>query len=51
MVNTPNKVDIDRVFWIAFTSHSLVRALNCTLKKRGIEEISVGIGMDWAAHS
>lgn len=47
VVNTPYKSDIDTAFSTAAKAHSLVKALNCKLKKRGIEPIRVGIGMDW----
>lgn len=47
VVNTPYTTDIDTVFSTAAKVHSLVRVLNCKLKKRGIEAIRVGIGMDW----
>lgn len=47
VVNTPKKRDIDDVFTTACRAHSLVKALNCKLKKKGIEPINVGIGMDW----
>jgi class 3 adenylate cyclase len=47
VVNTPYKSDIDTVFSTAAKAHSLVKALNCKLAKRGIESIRVGIGMDW----
>ncbi len=47
VVNTPRQTDIDDVFSTACIAHSLIRALNCKLARKGIERISVGIGMDW----
>jgi class 3 adenylate cyclase len=47
VVNTPLKRDIDFVFSTAAKAHSLVKTLNCKLKKRGKDPIRVGIGMDW----
>lgn len=47
VVNTPNTSDIDDVFSTACRAHSLIMVLNCKLKRKRIDPISVGIGMDW----
>jgi class 3 adenylate cyclase len=47
VINTPTKPDIDQVFYTACRAHSLVKALNCKLKAKGVDPIRVGIGMDW----
>jgi class 3 adenylate cyclase len=47
VINTPRKSDIDDVFHTACRAHALVRALNCKLAKKGIDAISVGIGIDY----
>lgn len=45
--NTPTKPDIDGVFSDAAIIHSLINLLNCKFNKRGIENISIGIGIDY----
>lgn len=45
--NTPSKVDIDSVFSDAAQIHSLIKILNCKYQKRGIENINIGIGIDY----
>lgn len=47
VVNTPKKSDIDDVFSTAARLNSMVKALNCKLRKRNLESIRVGIGMDY----
>lgn len=47
VVNTPRKTDIDDVFATGFRIHSLIDVLNYKLRKRGMDEIYVGIGMDY----
>jgi class 3 adenylate cyclase len=44
---TPQKVDIDSVFHDAYTISSMVNILNCKLKKKNIQEIEIGIGLDY----
>jgi len=44
---TPSKRDINLVFSIAAQVASLIYILNYKFKKNGIEEITVGIGMDY----
>jgi len=45
--NTKTKPDIDSVFGTAYTIASLVDVLNYKLKKAGIEQITVGIGISY----
>jgi class 3 adenylate cyclase len=45
--NTPKKVDIDSMFYDAYSITSLIKTLNCKYKKRGISEIKIGIGIDY----
>jgi class 3 adenylate cyclase len=45
--STPYKSDIDAVFAAGYTINSVVKTLNYKLTKRGIEAITVGIGMDY----
>lgn len=45
--NTPYKSDIDGVFSIAYRAASLIDVLNCKLKKKGFEQISIGIGIEY----
>jgi class 3 adenylate cyclase len=47
VVNTPGKSGINDVFSTAAQAHSLVKVLNYKLRKRGIPEIRVGIGIDY----
>lgn len=44
---TPFKTDIDAVFSLAARVCSLVDVLNYKLEKKGYEQISVGVGMDY----
>ena len=44
---TPKKVDLDSVFQDAYTISSMVDILNCKLKKKNIQEIEIGIGLDY----
>lgn len=43
---TPYKSDIDDVFSVAAQLNSLIKILNYKLRKKGYQEISVGIGID-----
>lgn len=45
--NTRSKTDIDDVFSTSASISSVVNLLNCRLKKKGIEPISIGIGLDY----
>ena len=45
--DTPKKRDIDAVFATGFSASSLVDILNYKYAKRGISQISVGIGAAW----
>lgn len=45
--NTPYKPDIDDVFRHAAMLNSMIKVLNCELGKKGIDPISVGIGMSY----
>ncbi|MCG8860078.1 adenylate/guanylate cyclase domain-containing protein [Tenacibaculum finnmarkense] len=45
--NTPKKIDVDRVFRNAYEIASIVDTLNCKLKKKKIDPIEVGIGIDY----
>jgi class 3 adenylate cyclase len=45
--NTPTKAKIDGVFTMAAKLNSLMDALNCKMKKRGIDPIITGIGIDY----
>ena len=45
--DTPNKRDIDSVISNAARVQSLIKILNCKLKKKNISQISVGIGIDY----
>jgi class 3 adenylate cyclase len=47
VVNTPSKTDIDDVFSTAAKANSMIKVLNYKLKKRNIEQIRVGIGLDY----
>ena len=47
VVNTPKKPDIDYVFSTAAMCNSLIKTLNYKLKKRGLDEIRIGIGLDY----
>lgn len=43
---TPNKSDVDKVIDVAAKLNSMVKILNCKLKKKKYEEIGIGIGID-----
>ena len=43
---TPNKKDIDSVFYVAYSLNSLVNMLNLKLIKKKYQPISIGIGID-----
>lgn len=45
--NSKTKDDINDLFWIAFTTSSLIDVLNCKLEKNEIEPIEVGIGISY----
>lgn len=45
--NTPSKPDIDAVFQVATTANTLLKLLNHHLSKRGIDELKIGIGIDY----
>lgn len=45
--NTPFKSDIEAVFRVAYTANTLLKLLNCHLAKRGIEDLKIGIGIDY----
>lgn len=45
--NTPQKWQIDAAFETAFTISSIIDVLNYKLKKKNIEQITIGIGMDY----
>lgn len=45
--NTPYKSNIDAVFSLAARANTLLKLLNHHFEKKGIEPISIGIGMDW----
>jgi class 3 adenylate cyclase len=45
--DTPKKRDIDEVFSTAARISSIVDTLNCKFRKKGIDEIKIGIGMDY----
>jgi class 3 adenylate cyclase len=45
--DTPMKLDINEVFYTAASISSIVDVLNCKLKKRNIDPITVGIGIDY----
>lgn len=45
--NTPYKVDVNGVFATAFSLSSLIDILNFKFEKYGIQQISVGIGLDY----
>ncbi|WP_078651392.1 adenylate/guanylate cyclase domain-containing protein [Streptomyces xylophagus] len=48
VVNTPNKPDVDRVFWMAYTANSMVKILNYKMVKAGYETpVRIGIGASW----
>jgi class 3 adenylate cyclase len=47
VINTPKKADIDEVFLAACRANSMIKALNCKLKKKSIPTVRAGIGMDW----
>lgn len=45
--NTPYKEDIDSTFSTAARLNSLMKMLNCRMRKKGIEAIKAGIGMSY----
>jgi class 3 adenylate cyclase len=45
--DTPKKPNIDSVFETAGQLNSLVKTLNCRLKRFGINAVAAGIGMSW----
>lgn len=45
--NTPYKVDIDSVISTSAQVSSVIDTMNCKFKKKNIEPISVGIGIDY----
>lgn len=45
--NSPYQNNINEVFLTAFSISSIVDVLNCKLKKRKIDPISIGIGIDY----
>ena len=45
--DTPAKSDIDSVFHDGYTINSIVKILNCKFSKRNIENIRIGIGIDY----
>lgn len=45
--NTPQKTDIDNAFRVAFTANTLIKLLNARYKKRNIDPLEIGIGIDW----
>ncbi|WP_265444452.1 adenylate/guanylate cyclase domain-containing protein [Flexivirga meconopsidis] len=45
--NTPRKSDIDDVFTVACRANTLSKLLNKHLSKRGYDELTLGIGVDW----
>lgn len=45
--DTPKKLDINNVLGTAAQLSSIIDVLNCKLKKKGISEIKVGIGIDY----
>ncbi|MEU2617561.1 adenylate/guanylate cyclase domain-containing protein [Streptomyces sp. NPDC007157] len=45
--NTPKQRDINDVFHIAYTINSMIQVLNYELRRRGIDAISVGLGMSY----
>jgi len=45
--NTPYKVDIDSVFSTSAEVSSVIDTMNCKFKKKGIDPINVGIGIDY----
>lgn len=45
--NTPLKTHIDDVFAVACRANTLKKLLNKHLSKRGYEELTLGIGVDW----
>lgn len=45
--NTPYKSDIDRTFRNAYEVSSLIDTINCKLKKKKIDPIEIGIGIDY----
>src|SRR4051794_39264276 len=47
VVNTKLTTDIDDVFSTAARINELIDVLNCKLRKRGIEEIRIGIGIEY----
>lgn len=47
VVNTPLKSDIDNVFKTAYTANSMIKTLNYKLDKKGIDNLHVGIGMEY----
>lgn len=45
--NTQYKPDMDSTFQIAYEASSLIDVINCKLKKKKIDPIKVGIGIDY----
>lgn len=45
--NTPFKRDIDYAFSTAARVSSIIDTMNCKFKKKGIDPISIGIGLDY----
>ncbi len=45
--DTPNRNQIDSVFSIACQISSIIDTLNCKLKKKSIDSITIGIGIDY----
>lgn len=45
--DTPSKSDIDDVFSDAARINSIIKILNCKFDKRDIENINIGIGIDY----
>lgn len=45
--NTPYKTDVDGVFSTSAQVSSVIDTMNCKFKKKGIDPISVGIGIDY----
>ena len=45
--NTPHKTDIDTMFSDAARINSLIKTLSFKLEERGMQNVSIGIGMDY----
>lgn len=45
--NTPYKSDIDSVFSTSAQVSSIIDTINCKFKKKGIDPINIGIGIDY----